>query len=181
MSSAEPTRRDFLYIATGAVGAVGARRGAGAADRADEPGRLDHRRRRPGRGRSRARSPRARSSRCSGAASRSSSATAPRKRSRRRSSVDCQQPARSAGRLGARQGRPRPVAGPDRHLHPSRLHPARAPGRLRRLVLPLPRLAIRHLRPHPARARRRRIWRCRPTNSSPTPRSGSAEEDTAKA
>ncbi len=52
MSSAEPTRRDFLYIATGAVGAVGAAAVAGAADRADEPGRLDDRGRRADRGRS---------------------------------------------------------------------------------------------------------------------------------
>ena len=44
------------------------------------------------------------------------------------------------------------MAGPDRHLHPSRLHPARPPGRLRRLVLSLPRLAVRHVGPHPARA-----------------------------
>ena len=36
---------------------------------------------------------------------------------------------------------------------------------------------IRHLGPHPQRARRRPICRCRPTNSSPTPRSGSADDD----
>ncbi len=53
MSSAEPTRRDFLYIATGAVAAVGNRRGAGAAHRADEPGRFDHRGWRAGGDRSR--------------------------------------------------------------------------------------------------------------------------------
>ena len=47
-----------------------------------------------------------------------------------------------AARPAARQARPRPVAGADRHLHPSRLHPARPPGRVRRLVLPLPRLAV---------------------------------------
>ena len=60
------------------------------------------------------------------------------------------EPARSAGRREARQARQGRVAGPDRHLHPSRLHPARAPGQLRRLVLPVPRLAVRHLGPHPA-------------------------------
>ena len=41
-----------------------------------------------------------------------------------------------------------------RRLHPSRLHPqgpgdGRQEGRLRRMVLPLPRLALRHLRTHP--------------------------------
>ena len=43
------------------------------------------------------------------------------------------------------------VAGADRHLHPSRLHPDRASGPLQRLFLPLPRLGLRHLRPHPER------------------------------
>ncbi len=65
--SAEPTRRDFLYIATGTVGAVGARGGGLAADQPDESRRLDDRGRRADRGRSRARSPKGRSSRCSGA------------------------------------------------------------------------------------------------------------------
>ena len=54
MSSAEPTRRDFLYIATGAVGRGRRCRDAGAADRADESGCLHHRGRRADRGRSRA-------------------------------------------------------------------------------------------------------------------------------
>ncbi len=39
--------------------------------------------------------------------------------------------------------------GGDRHLHPSGLHSARSPGRLRRLVLPLPWLPIRYVRPYP--------------------------------
>ena len=51
----------------------------------------------------------------------------------------------------------------------------RRQGRLRRLVLPLPRLALRHGGPHPHRARRRATSRCRPTSSCPTPRSRSAE------
>ena len=38
-----------------------------------------------------------------------------------------------------------------RQLHPSRLRAARPPGRLRGLVLPLPRLGLRHVRPHPRR------------------------------
>ena len=48
-------------------------------------------------------------------------------------------------------------------------------GDLRRLVLPLPRLALRYRRTHPPRARRRRTWRSRPSRSPPTPRSASAE------
>ena len=39
--------------------------------------------------------------------------------------VHGREPARSADRSGPGQGRPRPVAGRDRHLHPSRLHPDR--------------------------------------------------------
>ena len=50
-----------------------------------------------------------------------------------------------------------------------------ASGRLRRLVLPVPRLALRHGRAASAKDRRRAISRCRPTSSSPTPRSRSAE------
>ena len=52
--------------------------------------------------------------------------------------------------------------------------PLVASGHLQRLVLPLPRLGLRHLRPHPQRPGAE-TWRCRPTSSSPTPRSGSAD------
>src|SRR6266545_2717160 len=45
------------------------------------------------------------------------------------------------------------MAGADRHLHASGLHSAGAPGRLRRLVLPVSRLAVRHVGPHPPGAR----------------------------
>jgi hypothetical protein len=69
---------------------------------------------------------------------------------------------------------PRPVARRDRHLHPSRLHPDRPSGQLRRLLLPLPRLAIRHLGPHPPGTRAGQPA-VPPYNSSPTPRSRSAE------
>ena len=68
---------------------------------------------------------------------------------------------------------------PGRHLHPSRLHPAVLSDAERhdaghqlagRLFLPLPRLEIRSGRPRLLRAcRRRTICRCRPTASS-TPR-----------
>ena len=44
------------------------------------------------------------------------------------------------------------MAGGDRHLHASRLHSAAASGQLRRLVLSVPRLAIRFVGPHPAGA-----------------------------
>ena len=54
--------------------------------------------------------------------------------------------------LGAGQEGARAVAGGDRHLHPSRLHSARASGQLRRLVLSVPWLAIRQRGPHPAGA-----------------------------
>ena len=50
----------------------------------------------------------------------------------------------------ARVKKPR-MADRDRRLHPSRLHSDGPPGRLRRLVLPLPRFGLRHLRPHPQR------------------------------
>src|SRR6476620_12290189 len=43
------------------------------------------------------------------------------------------------------------MASPDRNLHPSWLHPDRPPGTVRRLLLPLPRLDLRHLRSHSAR------------------------------
>lgn len=49
------------------------------------------------------------------------------------------------------------VAGPDRHLHASGLHPARSAQehvrRIRRLALPVPRLALRYVRAHPQRPR----------------------------
>src|SRR5262249_42221250 len=43
------------------------------------------------------------------------------------------------------------VGGAAGHLHPSRLHPDRAPGRLQRLLLSVPRLAVRHLRSYSPR------------------------------
>ena len=53
-------------------------------------------------------------------------------------------------RRGPRQGRSCPVARGLRQLHPSRLRAARQRRRVPRLVLPLPRLGVRHLGPHPA-------------------------------
>src|SRR3984893_15050140 len=44
------------------------------------------------------------------------------------------------------------MAGRHRNLHASRLHSAAASGQLRRLVLSLPRLAVRFGGPYPARA-----------------------------
>ena len=174
MSSAEPTRRDFLYIATGAVGAVGAAASlvpliaqmnpdastiaAGAPIEVDlapiAEGQVDqgvlarqadlHQ------------SPHQEADRGGG--------------ERRRG-----EPARPAAGLGARQAGPRPVAGADRHLHPSRLHSDRASGRST-TATSAPATARSTTPPAASAAvRRRPTCRCRPTNSSPTPRSGSAD------
>ena len=72
------------------------------------------------------------------------------------------------------------VADRDRRLHPSRLRAARhqagrSARRVRRLVLPLPRLAVRHVRTHPQGTRRPRTWRSRITCSRPTLSSKSAD------
>ncbi len=66
--------------------------------------------------------------------------------------------ARSAGRPGPRQGGQGSLPRRLRQLHPSRLRAARQcarrkQGRLRWLVLPLPRLALRFLGPHPQGSR----------------------------
>ncbi len=66
--------------------------------------------------------------------------------------VDWQTLRDPAARFGARPSRPRTMAGCDRHLHASRLYSAAASGRFRRLVLPVPRLAIRLVRADPPRA-----------------------------
>ena len=152
MSSAEPTRRDFLYIATGAVAAVGA---VGAlvpliaqmnpdasTIAAGAPIEVDLAPIAEGqvikvfwRGKPIFINHRTKKQ-------------IEEARERRR-----REAARSAARFGARQGGPCPVAGADRHLHPSRLHPDRPSGSVRRLFLPLPRLGLRHLRPHPAGTR----------------------------
>ena len=55
-------------------------------------------------------------------------------------------------------GRAAGVPDPGRRLHPPGLHPGRPEGRraarrLRRLALPLPRVALRHRRAHPSRTR----------------------------
>ena len=83
-ATVDQNRRDFLFLATGAVAAVGRRAVAWPLDRPDESRRFDARACRRSRSTS-ARSRKARSSRSSGAASRCSSAIAPRRRSRRRS------------------------------------------------------------------------------------------------
>ena len=150
ISAAEPSRRDFLYIATGAVGAVGAAAtlvpligqmnpdastiAAGAPVEVDLAPIADGQivkvfwRSKP-----------------IFICHRSKKEIDEAQRGQLAHSLPDPQPDSARVQAG-----PRPVAGRDRHLHPSRLHSARAPGRLRRLVLSLPRLAIRHLRPHPA-------------------------------
>ena len=155
------------------------RRVAGAADRADEPGCFDDRRRRPDRGRPR---PDRRGTGHQGVLARQADLHQPphQEGDRRGAQRPAQQPARSAGRQGPRQAGQGRVARPDRHLHPSRLHPARASGRLRRLVLPVPRLACTTPRAASGRGRLRRTCRCPPINSSPIPRSGSAKRTRPK-
>ena len=74
---------------------------------------------------------------------------------------------------------------PDRHLHASRLHPAwqqahRYARRMGRLVLPVSRQSVPTPRDAFVRARRRWIWRCRRTRSSPTRASKSAEPHRAR-
>jgi hypothetical protein len=73
--------------------------------------------------------------------------------------------------------RGRRMAGDDRRLHPPGLRADRQRrGRVRRLVLPLPRLALRHGRPHPQRDRRRATWTFRSRSSPTKPPSFWAEE-----
>ncbi len=129
ISSTEHTRRDFLYIATGAVGAVGA-----AAALVPLVAQMN---------------PDA-STIAAGAPIEVDLAPIPegqaikvfwrgkpifinhrtKKQIEEAQNVNVAQPARSAARLGARQAKARAVAGADRHLHPSRLHPDRASGAL---------------------------------------------------
>ncbi len=74
------------------------------------------------------------------------------------------------------------MAGPGRRVHPSRLHPAGPKARprqrrLRRLVLPVPRFALRRFGPYPqGPGARRTCWSRRTSSSTPTPRSRSAED-----
>ena len=74
--------------------------------------------------------------------------------------ADLKDPVARNANLPATHRRPTPTVGRrgqgeladhGRRLHPSRLHPARPAGRVRRLVLPVPRLALRYRRPHPQR------------------------------
>ena len=177
MSSAEPTRRDFLYIATGAVGAVGAAAvlvpliaqmnpdastiAAGAPVEVDLAPIAD------------------------GQIIKVFWRCKPifichrtKKEIERGAERQRREPARPAARFGARQAGPRPVAGRDRHLHPSRLHPARRT-RATTTAGSAPATARNTTRPAASgRVRRRRICTCRLTHFSPTPRSGSARADT---
>ena len=150
VSSAEHTRRDFLYIATGAVGAVGAAAAlvpliaqmnpdastiaAGAPIEVDLAPIAD------------------------GQIVKVFWRSKPififhrtAKEIEEAKNVDVATLPDPRARRGARQARPRAVARRHRHLHPSRLHPARPSGRIRWLVLPVPRLAIRYRRPHSQR------------------------------
>ena len=99
-------------------------------------------------------------------ARRSQGSDRPQRQSAGRRAGDRRQPHRAG------QGK---LDGDGRGLHASRLHSARPAGRIRRLVLPVPRLAIRHGRPHPQRPGAREHGRSRYSSSFPTPRSGSVE------
>ena len=124
VSSAEHTRRDFLYIATGAVGAVGAAAvlvpliaqmnpdastiAAGAPVEIDLAPIAD------------------------GQIVKVFWRSKPififhrtKHDIELAQNVECREPARPGARFRARQAGPRAVAGRHRHLHPSRLHPAR--------------------------------------------------------
>ena len=150
MSSAEHTRRDFLYIATGAVGAVGAAAAlvpliaqmnpdastiaAGApieVDLAPDRRGPDHQ----------------------GVLALQADLHLPphaRRRSRRRKKVNVDSlpdPEPDSARVKDGHEQWLVVIGICTHLG---CIPLAAPGQLRRLVLPVPRLAIRHRRPHPA-------------------------------
>ena len=123
-SADHPTRRDFLFVATGAAAAVGtavtawpfisqmnpdaSTIAAGApidVDLAPIAGGTGHQ----------------------GVLARQADLHQPphQEADRRGPQGAGREPARSAVRPGAGQGGPRPVAGRDRHLHPSRLHPDR--------------------------------------------------------
>ena len=129
VSSAEHTRRDFLYIATGAVGAVGAAAAlvpliaqmnpdastiaAGAPIEVDLAPIAD------------------------GQIIKVFWRSKPififhrtKKEIEEAQKVNVAEPARSRAGQCARQAGPRSVAGRHRHLHPSRLHPARPSGRI---------------------------------------------------
>ncbi len=129
VSSAEHTRRDFLYIATGAIGAVGAAAvlvpliaqmnpdastiAAGAPIEVDLAPIAD------------------------GQIIKVFWRSKPififhrtAKEIEEAKNVDVASLPDPRTRLRARQGRPRVLAGRDRHLHPSRLHPARPSGRV---------------------------------------------------
>ena len=107
----------------------------------------------------------------------------PRRRRRRaaRHAGAQRQPARRRARhrREPRDGRGRRVAGDDRRLHPPRLRADRRGRRLQRLVLPLPRLDLRHRRAHPQRPGAGEPAHPGREPSSPTPSSSSAEGATA--
>ena len=174
---AQPTRRDFLYIATGAMAAVGAAAVAwplidqmnpDAAALALASIEVDIAALEPGmsltvkwrgkpvfiRNRTEKEIDEAKSVPVSDLPDRNA----------RNPNVAADAPATDENRAARRQGS---LADPDRHLHPSRLRAARPAGPLWRLVLPVPRLGLRHRRPHPVRGRRRRTSTFRFIRSSP--------------
>ena len=158
-STAEPTRGDMLYIATGAAAAVA---GSAASGRS--------------------------SPRMTDASTLALSSTKWTSQRSRKAIVTIKvarqagvrPPPHQEGNPGAggrsarsfpirrptsRASRPAGMAGRLRRLHASRLHPARPPGPVRRLVLPVPRLGGTTPRAVSARDPRRATWKSRTTPS----------------
>ena len=172
-TSAEPTRRDFLYIATAAVGAVGAAAAPGpliaqmnpdaSTIAAGAPVEVDLGPIAEGqvikvfwRGKPIFISHRTKKE---------------IEEARNVNVASLPDPQTDSARV--KEGKPQWLVA-DRHLHASRLHPARPSGRVQRLVLPVPRLGLRHLRPHPQGPAPPNLP-LPPYEFLPTPRSGSAD------
>ena len=186
----EPTRRDFLYIATGAVAAVGAAARGLAVHRPDEPelrgaGAGLDRGRHFRRSRSASRSSfnwrghplfvRRRTPKEIADADAVNVADLPDPLARNANLPD------NAPATDANREHQAGMAGPDRRLHPSGLHADRfhAAGAARRLSAAGSATATARNTTPPAasaKVRRRRISRCRPTPSCPPRASKSAEE-----
>ena len=187
-TTAEPTRRDFLYLTTAMAGVVGAAAVAwpfidqmspDASTLALASIEVDV-----------SASSRACRSRSNGAASRSSSATAPKgnRGSQGRSACRSEGPDRpqrqsAAGCAGHRRRTARPAEGKENWLvmigictHLGCI-PLGAVRRFRRLVLPLPRIGLRYGRAYPPRAGAAQTGRFRLYASPPTRPCGSADRE----
>ena len=146
---ADGTKRDFLKLVAGAGAAIGAAAIAWTLIDSMNPSK-DVLALSVGRGRPDARSPRVRASPSLWQGKPIFVRHRTAEEIKEAEDVPARRADRAAGRLGAGEGRPRPMDRADRHLHASRLHAAgqqadRSARRLGRLVLPLPRQPVRHL------------------------------------